>query len=249
MPPSSRKRNKGKDRKAKQLAKKEENERVRAHEFWWSVCSSSNMKCSHGLQKVILDDHPVSSFMDQFFVNCDMQVIENLKDTLEKHPQIWNDENSRNMAINTFVRVGTNFLLRHYDLHHFNPYYIAKSIIVLEHYNGTGDIVSVLNSRVVASKGRDLNYGTSSIKRDLLKFYRKRTSCKCLKKMHLEARKSSLKMGLCGHCGKEQDRVSLSVCSRCMVEQYCSRECQLAAWSEHKSRECDTLSSALQKEI
>ena len=64
MPPSSRKRNKGKERKAKQLAKKEENERVRAHRFWRSVLGITG--CIHGCGVMISDDHPVSSFMDQY---------------------------------------------------------------------------------------------------------------------------------------------------------------------------------------
>ena len=118
MPPSSRKRNKGKDRKAKQLAKKEEKERAVAHEYWqsWATCE----ECDHGCGVMIpAEDHPVYSFMDQFFFNLHhngMKVIENLKDTLEKQSQVWSNENHRNIAINTFVRVGTNCLLRNYGI-------------------------------------------------------------------------------------------------------------------------------------
>jgi len=35
----------------------------------------------------------------------------------------------------------------------------------------------------------------------------------------------------CGQCGKEED---LQNCSRCKVIAYCSRECQLAHWKQHK---------------
>jgi len=80
----------------------------------------------------------------------------------------------------------------------------------------------------------------SSDMRDALKFFRKRTACKCLKKLHLEARKTTPKMGRCGNCSQEKERVSLSVCSRCMATQYCSRECQVAAWPKHK-KGCDIL--------
>lgn len=38
----------------------------------------------------------------------------------------------------------------------------------------------------------------------------------------------------CGHCGLEQK--SLKVCSGCHTVQYCSRECQRAAWSDHKKK-------------
>ena len=69
MPPSSRKRNKGKDRKAKQLAKKDENEIANAKAFWRRFCNSAITGCNHGCAMIPPDDHPVSSFMDQFYIN------------------------------------------------------------------------------------------------------------------------------------------------------------------------------------
>ena len=63
MPAASRKRNKGKDRKAKQIAKKEENERVDANRYWRSWCAS-NQWCDHGCA-MTSNSHPVTSFMDQ----------------------------------------------------------------------------------------------------------------------------------------------------------------------------------------
>ena len=100
MPPSSRKRNKGKERKAKQQAKKEENERVRAHRFWRNGLGITG--CIHGCGVMISDDHPVSSFMDQYYINFhrkDMTVSENLGYLFQTHTQIWNNESYRKLAI------------------------------------------------------------------------------------------------------------------------------------------------------
>jgi len=116
------------------------------------------------------------------------------------------------------------------------PVTIAQSIVVIEQFSGTCDIEATIWSRVVSMKRRDLAVGTSSIMRDILKFYRKRTSCKCLKKMHVEARRASQKTGVCYGCLKEYERASLFVCSRCMIFQYCSRKCQLADWPDHESK-------------
>ena len=237
MPPKSRKRNKGKDRKAKRLAKLVESERADAREIWRSV--SSSIECDHGYV-AIADDHPVSSFMDQCFINLQyraLNVSQNLADLFGKHTQIWNNHSYKELAIGILVRIGTNMLL---DETSFWPVYIARVIVVLEHYDNSGDIKSVFNSRTVREKSRDLYNGTKSIERDVLKFYRKRATCKCLKKMHLEARQSTPKTGICWHCQKEKERVLLSVCSRCMVHQYCSRECQVAGWTNHKN-DCDNL--------
>ena len=85
---------------------------------------------------------------------------------------------------------------------------------------------------------RHLYCGSTNAYRDLLKFYRKRMTCSCLKKMHLEARKAYPKVGACDHCRVVQDRSLLMVCSRCMIAPYCSRECQVAASPRHKT-DCD----------
>ena len=238
MPPSSRKRNKGKERKAKREADKEENERLVAHRFWRAFCGSN--QCNHGRDVMIPDDHPVSRFMDQFYINLihnSMKVIENLKEIFKSHRHIWNNESYRKLVIDMLIHIGTNMLLRE-DSPLSWPSCVAQSIIALEHYDGSDDIGLVINKRVVMSKWRDIKSDSGSSRRDCLKFYRKRTSCKCLKKIHLEARKTIPKVGFCWHCKDEMERVALSLCSRCMIEQYCSRECQVAAWPKHKE-DCD----------
>jgi len=190
--------------------------------------------------------------MDQFYLNLHLEFAnskQQLRKIFKSDTQIWKDESYRKAAIDIFTRIGTNLLLKYEEIDEEIPcgkvrstygsaLIIANVIIALEHYDGENDIDSVIKKRVVISKWRDLNV-TISTKRDILKFFRKRTTCKCLKKMHLEARKSSIvKVGKCFFCDEEMERAVLSVCSRCMVSQYCSRECQVAHWPVHKSN-CD----------
>ena len=113
MPPSSRKRNKGKERKAKQQAKKEENDRADANRFWRSYRVTIT-GCNHGCDIIPADDHPVISFMDQFFINTNhksMNVKENMREIFKSHPQIWNNEGYRKLVLAILVRIGTNMLL------------------------------------------------------------------------------------------------------------------------------------------
>ena len=239
--PASRKRNKGKDRKAKQLAKKEETARLEARAFWLGLWSNST-QCNHGCALIVSGDHLLSSFMDQFYIDLLFKKIpmdQVIRSTFVTHPQVWNNKSHRKLVIDILVRIGTNmFLGERSDFDMSGPVCIAQAIVVLEHYNDTDDIESVMDKRMVRSKWRDIWLGGNSSKRDALKFFRKRTSCKCLKKMHLEARKTMPKIGKCYHCKEEKDRVSLSVCSRCMVMHYCSRECQVADWPVHEE-DCD----------
>jgi len=166
-----------------------------------------------------------------------MTVHQNLSEIFKSHRLIWNNESYRKLAINILTNIGVNLILNG-DETISGAVCTAQAIIAIEHYNGKVGIESVINSREVISKSRDLYYSSSCIRRDILKFYRKRTTCKCLKKMHLEARKSTPKMGFCWVCDKDMERVLLSLCSRCMVSQYCSRECQVAAWPDHR-RSCN----------
>ena len=110
---------------------------------------------------------------------------------------------------------------------------LAKSVRVLENYVDSMNVA--VSNREVQIKIRDLHYGS---RRDALKFFSKRVSCSCLKSMHREARMTQPKMALCYGCQTEKKRVELSVCSRCMVTQFCSRECQVANWHKHKDK-CD----------
>ena len=165
-----------------------------------------------------------------------MEVSQALGELFKSHPHKWNNESYRKAAIDILVRIGTNMLVKVTDVSW--PVCTAQAIIGLEHYHDTDNIISIFNGRVVSSKWRDLNLSGSSSRRDVLKFFRKRISCKCLKKMHLEARKSTPKTGICWGCKEENERVMLSICSRCKIAQHCSRECQLAQWPFHEES-CD----------
>ena len=248
----SRKRNKGRDRKAKKAeleAEKIESNRVKVRIEWegWArgyeiMSGMKVIQCIHGFATTLIsceNNHPVSRFLDTFFMNWStMSSIPNLRDTFTKHQEIWNDKIRRETAIDIFTVIGTNFLLS-YKIYSASNY-TATAIAALENYDGMGNIESSIKSRHFSTKLRDLCDDGSSVMRDLLKFYRKRISCSCLKEMHLKSRKSLQKVGPCFGCAKEKRRDSLLVCGRCRVNQYCSKECQTAHWPDHCT-ECGIL--------
>ena len=260
----SRKRNKGKERKAKkaeQEVERIEKDKMVVRETWQGWARGEDMlkngrvitQCNHGCALLWMipnaNNHPVTSFVDAFFMNRFLgtvkHILDNLRDTYNKCPEVLDDDSHRKMARDSLLRIGTNMILGKVPLSGM-PKDIAFTVLVLENYDGSGDIASTINSRVVASKYRDLRCGRSGSIRDVLKIYRKRTTCSCLKKMHLEVRKTLPKLGACYNCGQMKERVLLMVCSKCRVCQYCSRECQIAAWSMHKHN-CDVLCEAHQR--
>ena len=249
--PSSRKRNKGKERKAK----KEESKRVEVHNTWkyWANGLEDDgtvvTQCNHGLAEVPDVSHPVSSFIDSLFLDPKLRRV------LSNHPQICNNNNNRKLVVHMLIRIAATNLIHNKDgLGSTLALGSTTAILVLENYDETigshlDNYDLAMCNRIVASKTRDLGTDyTNKSKRDLLKFFRKRMNCKCLKKMHLEARKTVPKMGKCDHCGVVKERALLMVCSRCMIDQYCSRKCQVAASPNHQIR-CDDFYRAHQRTV
>ena len=260
---TSRKRNKGKERKAKKFEAEQVAKRVKARTTWqyWARgemglnvggnCIIQSIECNHGCNVTIPDEnnHPVCGFMDLYFMHClgnsnkNMSNVNFLIELFNSYPQVWKHDNYREMAIDILVRIGANKLLVR-DPNLDAILHLATSILALENYDEGGYYNSpnaLFHNRTVSSKVRDFVCGSRGIKnRDVLKFFRKRITCSCLKKMHLEVRKTQPKLGKCSHCEVVKERALLMVCSRCRILQYCSRECQVADWAEHKGycKEC-----------
>ena len=253
--PSSRKRSKGKERKAKQAVKKEESKNVAIYHSWqkWARGDMGRnqitIQCNHGLVTTIPDiHHPVSRFISSIYMTDDGS------DTVHKHPEVWNNVDYRALAAKILSNIGVNWILCSHPNTNQNVSHIvlAKAIVLLENF--TGDFHSTVFHRDFATKLRDLDSNVNSIRRssiglgirDLLKFYRKRMSCSCLKRLHLEARKTHPKLGECHNCKVGMKREILMVCSRCMITEYCSRECQVTASPRHRTL-CDTFVNAHKK--
>ena len=231
----SRKKNKGKERKAKKEEIKKAERRSRWERFARGEDENNRkvIHCDHGCTVEIPDvlDHPVVCFMDKFSTRRDHWI-----DVIKSHLHVWKSNDNRKMVIDLLLSLGTNSLLRGIstsaDAANID---IVCTIVVLEHYKETMSVGEVYYSRGVGAKVRDIHGGNM---RDVLKFYSKRTSCPCLKKMYSDARKTLPKVGRCYHCDEVKERELLSVCSRCRIHHYCSRECQVAGWSMHE-KFCD----------
>ena len=244
----SRKKNKGKERKTKQAEKVAERGKRSMQKFWNGVSIETVAKCEHGkglaATKMPDDNHPFTRFIHTFFINWEqnLMVPTNLLYTFKTHRSMEGDETHCKLAINLLTNMGTNLMLvePYKVVYSCNSAYAARAIVILEAYRVTGDIkLAVLIS---AAKWRDL-FHSKGTRRDLLKFYSKRISCSCLKEMYSGIRKTMPKTGQCYGCSAEYVRSSLLVCSRCRVDQYCSRECQVAHWPEHRMV-CDAYTRA-----
>mmetsp|Transcript_36948 Transcript_36948/g.66458 ORF Transcript_36948/g.66458 Transcript_36948/m.66458 type:complete len:257 (-) Transcript_36948:74-844(-) len=77
---------------------------------------------------------------------------------------------------------------------------------------------------------RDLVQGGE---RETTRFFSKRIDCSCLKEKYKQV-KHQPKLGMCSHCEQTKERRKFLVCTGCRNCQYCSKECQQADWPKHK---------------
>ena len=112
----SRKRTKGKERKAKKAELEAENDKILVRRIWKGWARGENEKnekivhCSHGLNLNVTipdDGHPVSKFIDSLFF------AKKLKNVFEMHPQLFNNETYREMAATLLVSIAVTTLLHH----------------------------------------------------------------------------------------------------------------------------------------
>jgi len=72
--------------------------------------------------------------------------------------------------------------------------------------------------------------------RKCVSFFRKRIPCTCLDQAYQEARQR-VQEGECQVCNKVKDDKLMFSCGKCNLRKYCSKECQVKHWPEHKE-EC-----------
>jgi len=249
MPPS-RKRNKGRERKARQI----ESRLSSSAQTWeeWFEWSQKNDKvdCSnHGNDiKWPSRNSPQYSFLESLISRkvATGNVLQRLSQSLANHSELWKEETHRHAAIEILTNIITNRLLfedqfntqvsKKFFMHNC---FLCTVLLVLEKYDGGDDIHSTFyQSNGVASKVRDLN-PIGSNQRDVLKFMSRRVKCSCLKKPNAVARRTYSKVGTCGGCSQVIERSSLLLCGGCKIDQYCSKQCQIKAWSDYHKADCN----------
>eukprot|EP00577_Skeletonema_sp_RCC1716_P017046 CAMPEP_0113393622 /NCGR_PEP_ID=MMETSP0013_2-20120614/12007_1 /TAXON_ID=2843 ORGANISM="Skeletonema costatum, Strain 1716" /NCGR_SAMPLE_ID=MMETSP0013_2 /ASSEMBLY_ACC=CAM_ASM_000158 /LENGTH=282 /DNA_ID=CAMNT_0000277275 /DNA_START=27 /DNA_END=875 /DNA_ORIENTATION=- /assembly_acc=CAM_ASM_000158 len=255
----SRKKAKGKARKAAAKAKKEEEKE--AHNDSSAAAAQQREHEQEGaleaqMQRLLIDSLPspckhgfdpfpegencdrfVSLFLETFNAgigNKDGKKIDTMLEAVDavdkKYPEVLYDSSKMKHILSYFLSGGTDHILNGRD---GAARTTVAVIIMFEEFIA----FSVLKTKAVLhlQKLKEIFIADDHT---LVSFFRKRITCSCLDKKHKEV-KSIKKMGYCNNekCplpGGKVERSKMLYCTRCSVEYYCSRDCQKDAWSEHR---------------
>eukprot|EP00984_Skeletonema_dohrnii_P016810 scaffold7526_cov115-Skeletonema_dohrnii-CCMP3373.AAC.9 len=247
----SRKKARGKARKAaKEAAKAEEGERqavianqrqVGPHEAlmqWLSINVATPPKCQHGL----VDLSPGDLKICQDFIRTFIAVFTSREDlmesfieattvTEEKYPDVYYSK--LDSVVSILLTSGTQHVLDGDNC----P---ARLFAILACYFDEWINVKVRKTKAIFNWSRIFEFDFAD-DHTLVKYLRKSISCPCLDKKYKEV-KCIAKMGFCYNPGcscpnQTVERSKMFSCARCGEANYCSVECQRAAWKIHRE-EC-----------
>ena len=244
----SRKKAAAKARKAAKAKAREE----QAKERTTAQMQQVKVSCKHGAEPLSLKRNSiVFQFVRAFAIKVDEAeddsnvarcLVNAHSATLDEFADVWKDVDTIKMAMSFILAAGTEELL---ECKFANARKAATYARYLEQY-----IAVVLNHTQATVNWPKILETHEADGHTLVKFFRHRIPCSCLDE-HYDKVKSITKMGFCyspqcSMTGKGVERSKTKYCSRCRCATYCSRECQIADWSKHKSA-CDNNAAIIAK--
>ena len=198
----SRKKAKGKLRKAKTAAAPPKESQWEMYARW--AGRNVAIQCNHGSTLRWSRGDPLYLYMSavESFQANDKNLEDGITELYENYTSVWNNTEQRKMAVEILLSIGTNIILRDDDVDWASTFAIVSS--VMENYEGNFD------AAFYTPEVREINVGGH---RDTLRFFNKRISCSCLKEKYADSKRKA-KIGECFACAKDKRRASLKICGR-----------------------------------
>jgi hypothetical protein len=198
-------------------------------------------ECGHGYVKTedhfIIEDFANTFISGSMSVGAAAHILERLQATVpvtEKYPEVWRDSSKLKLVLSSFISIGTQRVLKG-DING------ARTFAFLSCHLQEHIAVNLHKTKAIMDAAKVIELASAD-GRTLVKYLRKNIPCNCLDEKYEEV-KSVTKMGYC--CNEQcqvprrmVERKTMLYCTRCRLANYCSPECQKAAWPEHKEG-CD----------
>ena len=223
MPPSkssSRKRNKGKERKTK----KERRDAIPFHEMFTNTFITT--------WKTDVLNNKNKGALSIYHISQARKAVNAMEKTCKKYPMILTNKDYLKDSMELLMHIGTEMLLK-MDCHEPNPHIfgIGGAILYLELCQKNGGIL--LPMAETDEQFLKIRNVTDCCERTIHRFYSKRTTSTSLDEKFAVV-KDQAKTGICDYCFERKERCKLGVCSFCRGQQYCSKKCLEAHWGEHQ---------------
>eukprot|EP00984_Skeletonema_dohrnii_P006800 scaffold2425_cov76-Skeletonema_dohrnii-CCMP3373.AAC.16 len=258
--PASRKKAKGKARKAAKAQKKEKEVekatgvgqqedsfeaqmvRLQIETLSLSGCNNNdNGLCLHGFN--IPKESSLVYFIQTFLAeyNAAIDAVRNMEmsfeiaqaATMDKYSDVWDNIDSLEWVKSYFLSGATQRLLG--GKQHKGACVDASFSNFLEQYVA----VEIHKSQANINWMKVVELQNDADEHTLVSYVRKRIPCTCLNDKYKKV-KSIRKVGMCcnpccSHPGQKVERSSMLYCTQCRLSNYCSKECQVADWPMHKN--------------
>ena len=243
----SRKRTKGRARKASKAISREARVTAKATAVVGAGAGMAPMtriiswigNCRHGLLESLppLLANVVYNILDGFLHN--VGCISTLNAVRKMYPFAFEDEVNLNVVKKSLIAMGTGDLQ---DNEYSTEASVVarkfmRAVLLLDAYHPSLSFEQTFFKLMVVERSSTwLRYSDASTgcQRSLLRFFHERSPCGCLEERYIVAKQLSY-TGICHHCGVRKERSNLLVCQGCKKFQFCSYECHQAEWPCHKT--------------
>jgi len=152
-------------------------------------------------------------------------------DTLDEFAEVWNDSAEMELALSYLVACGAQHILKGNNDS-------ARGCAIFARYFEQYIAVELHETQALINWPKIADLTVRADEHTLVKFFRRRVPCTCLDEKY-EKVKHITKLGLCYNpqCSLPAGQVELSktmYCSRCRSAVYCSHACQKADWPRHQ---------------
>jgi hypothetical protein len=210
--------------------------------------SATVKKCMHGYASSSPEEERICvEFIEAYRVAHNTAIERSVEDLAEvflaaishmeeKYVQVWNDVTMMEKVVSYLLCIGTKHFL---DGNSDGARRVAYYACYFEQF-----IAGVFHKSQAIIDCAKVLETLDADEHTLVQFFHKRVPCSCLDEKYKEV-KSITKMGIC--CNPEctlperkAARSTMLYCTRCRAKNYCSQECQVAAWPSHRES-CNSL--------